>query len=777
MHSQMLLNNRKISFSPGETILEVAQTAGILIPTLCHWKEADHSNVCRICVVEVKGVDRLLPACSTLAREDMEVWTETERVVRSRRQTLELLLAAGRHSCLACEASGDCRLQDLAYQYGVEPTTVRQPADASPSAPEEAFIIRDYSKCVLCGRCVAACGEIQVNGAIAYPFGRREDRAGPHGWFPLPDPAKCVSCGQCVEACPVGALTEKKARGLGRAWETQKVRTTCPYCGVGCQQWVHVKDGQITKVTAVTDAAPNIGRLCVKGRFAYDFVYGMERLTTPLIKENEQFRPASWDEVLDLVAARFRDIIRLHGPDSVAGLSWARALNEDSYNLQKLFRAVFGTNNIDLCGHTGRTDAANGLSLAFGNPGAMTNSLGEFANARMLVCIGIDMTETHPIAATFVRNAVRLGAELIVIDHVKHLLCDHAALIAPIRPGTEVAFLNGLMHVILRENIYDKEFVERHCEGFEELKALVKAYSPERTARICGVSRNLIRQIACRLAAVRPAMVCYAPSLAGGTAARNKEVSIASLQMLLGNIGVECGGVNPLRVRNNAQGACDMGALPDVLPGYQKVTDPAAREKFSRFWGIRGLPAKPGLRFSDMLDALADGAVKAFYCFGENPAKGRFDYRHVYQCLASAEFLVCQDIFPTEMNRYAHVVLPSAAWCEDDGTFTSTERRVNRVRKGKEPPGLARPNWWIFREIARRMGQEWASASAQEIWDNEVSVLVPILAGIKYRRIEGNGLQWPCPTEDHPGTPVLHRAGDFPRGKGLFVPVEWTPPT
>ena len=386
------------------------------------------------------------------------------------------------------------------------------------------------------------------------------------------------------------------------------------------------------------------------------------------------------------------------------------------------------------------------------------------------------MAEAHPVAATFLKNAVRKGAEVIVVDPRRHALCDYASIFAQIKVGTDVAFLNGLMNVLLKEDLFDKGFVEEHTEGFGQLREVIETYPVERAAQICGVSADLMRQIARKMAAIKPGMVCYTLGITEHTSGRNNVVSIANLQMLLGNIGMEHGGVNPLRGQNNVQGACDMGALPNVFTGYQAVTVQAAREKFAEFWHVPSLPGEIGLTIPQMLDGMPTGAVKAFYCFGENPAKTEPNLRHVQHCLESVEFMVGQDIFPNETNQYADVILPSAAWCEDDGTFTNSERRVSRVRKIKEPPGLARPNWWIFREVARRMGHEWQSASARDIWDNEIAFLTPMLGGISYDRIEGNGLQWPCPTHDHPGTAVLHRHGNFSRGKGLFVPVEWTPP-
>lgn len=394
----------------------------------------------------------------------------------------------------------------------------------------------------------------------------------------------------------------------------------------------------------------------------------------------------------------------------------------------------------------------------------------------MFLCIGTNMTEAHPVAATFLKNAVQRGAELIVVDPRKQPLTKFATLYVPIRVGTDIAFLNGVMNVLITEGLFDKQFVQTCCVGFEALRDKVLEYPPERAGEICGISADLIREVARRMAAVKPAMLCYTLGITEHTCGKNNVMSTANLQMLLGNMGVECGGVNPLRGQNNVQGACDMGALPNVFPGYQRVTDAPIRKKFASAWKVQGLPEKNGLMIPQMLEGLVDGSVKAFYIFGENIANSEPDIAHVERCLESAEFIVCHDIFPTETTRFADVIFPAAAWSEDDGTFTNSERRVNRVRKVSEPPGEARPNWWIFKEIARRMGHEWTSNSGQEIWDNEISVLAPSMAGIKYERITNNGLQWPCTDFEHPGTCFLHKDGCFTCGLGQFNPVDWTPP-
>ena len=406
----------------------------------------------------------------------------------------------------------------------------------------------------------------------------------------------------------------------------------------------------------------------------------------------------------------------------------------------------------------------------------MTNSFSEFAKAKMFFCIGTNMTEAHPVASYFVKQAVQNGAGLIVVDPRRHALADHAKIYAPLKVGTDVAFLNALMHVLIKENLYDKDYVANCCENFDALKAAVDKYPPDEASRICGVSEAMIVEIARTLAANRPAMLCYTLGITEHTCGKNNVMSTANLQMLLGNVGRECGGVNPLRGQNNVQGACDMAALPNVYPGYQKVADPAMKEKFEKAWGVTGLSDKNGIMIPDMLEGLPKKKIRAFYIFGENLANSEPNIAHVEKCLESAEFLVCQDIFPTETTRFADVVLPAAAWGENEGTFTSSERRVNMVRKFKSPPGKAMPNWWIFKQIAKRFGQEWKSESAREIWDNELSVEAPAYGGIKYSRIENDGLQWPCPNVEHPGTFYLHRDGKFTRGKGMFMPVEWTPP-
>lgn len=406
----------------------------------------------------------------------------------------------------------------------------------------------------------------------------------------------------------------------------------------------------------------------------------------------------------------------------------------------------------------------------------MTNSFSEFENAKLFFLTGTNMTEAHPVASYFVKRALKKGAKLIVADPRKTAFAQEADIFAQLKVGTDVALLNGIMHVLLEEDLYDKEFVAANCANFDEMRATILQYPPEKAARISGVPQETIREMARMMASVRPGMLCYTLGLTEHTSGTNNVFSVANLQMLLGNLGVEGGGVNPLRGQNNVQGTGDMGAVPGSLTGQQSAANPEARAKFAKAWGVEKLPEKPGLFMPDMLSGLITKDVRGLFIMGENVANTEPDIAHVEFELASAEFLVSLDIFMTETTRFSHVILPSAAWGESDGTFTNSERRVSRVRKVKNAPGISKPGWWVMKEIARRMGSEWPSNSAQEIWDNEVTPLTPVLAGIKYSRIEQDGLQWPCPTEDHPGTKFLHAGGKFTRGQGLLKGIEWTPP-
>ena len=550
------------------------------------------------------------------------------------------------------------------------------------------------------------------------------------------------------------------------------VPTTCPYCGAGCGLLLVVANDRVVDTQPWPGHPVSEGKLCIKGWNAHQFIHHPERLTKPLIRQDGSFREASWEEALGLIAERLGGIKEKHGPDSVAFLSSAKCTNEENYLLQKLARAVIRTNNVDHCARLCHASTVAGLARAFGS-GAMTNSIDEILDADCILVTGSNTSEAHPIVAQEIKRAVRRGATLIVVDPRRIELAELAHFHLRQRPGTDVAWINGFCHVILREGLWDEDFVRERCENFEEFARAIEKYSPEYVEEITGIPAGLLVEAARAFGKAERAMIFYAMGLTQHTSGTDNVLAIANLAMLTGNVGRRSTGVNPLRGQNNVQGACDMAALPNVLPGYQKLSDPEVRAKFEKAWG-RPIPEEPGLTVVEMFRAAEEGKVKAMVIMGENPMVSDPDIQHVAEALEKLEFLVVIDIFPNETTRYADVILPAASFAEKDGTFTSTERRVQRIRAALRPPGEARPDWEILCELSMRLGYPMSYRHPAEIMD-EIASLVPIYGGISYERLEGEGLQWPCPSPDHPGTPFLHK-DRFPRGKGRFHPVEYRDP-
>ena len=767
---KITIDGQEIMAQEGRTILEIATELGIHIPTLCAMPELGFTpGSCRICVVEVEGAPTLVASCVYPVREGLVIHTHSERVIKARKIVLELLISRHPLDCMTCEKSGSCILQDLAYELGVKESRFGRIDRKLPLDESNPFIVRDLNKCILCGRCVEICNEIQQTHAIDFGYRSSQTKIIADGDVDLRY-SQCVSCGQCVAVCPVGALIDKNAQGKGRTWEFTKVKTTCNYCGCGCNFDFNVKDGKVVKVTSNPDSVVNGINLCVKGRFGYDYINRDDRLTTPLIRKNGKLEKASWDEALQLISDKFTQIKKENGSDSLAVLSSAKCTNEENYLLMKFSRAVLRTNNVDHCARLCHSATVAGLAQAFGS-GAMTNSIKELADASAIYLTGSNTTENHPIIALEIKKAVtKNGAKLIVADPREIELVKYATLWLRQRPGTDVALFNGLMNVIINEGLEDKEFIAQRTEGYEEMKKTVLKYTPEVVEKITGVPAEDIRKAA-RIYATAPTVsLIYSMGITQHTTGTDNVLSTANISMITGNVGKESTGVNPLRGQSNVQGACDLGALPNVYSGYQKVIDPQLREKFSKAWGAE-LPDKVGLTVVEILNAAYEGKIKGIFIMAENPAMSDPDLNHVREALKKTEFLVVSDIFITETAELADVVLPGVTIAEKDGTITNTERRVQKIRKAIEPVGEAKPEWQIICELAKKMGYNMSYSSPAEIME-EIASLTPIYGGMFYNRLDNGGLQWPCLNANHPGTKYLHK-DKFSRGKGKFTAVEF----
>lgn len=550
------------------------------------------------------------------------------------------------------------------------------------------------------------------------------------------------------------------------------IPTTCPYCGTGCGFYLKVRDGELVGVAPTKTNPVSQGRLCIKGVTAWESVIGGDRIKEPLIKRGGRFVQASWDEALDLVAKKFGELKKKYGPDSLGVWSSARCTNELNYLAQKLARAVFGTNNVDHCARTCHSPTVAGLARSFGS-GAMTNSIDELKDSACIFAIGSNAPEAHPLIGWRIRTAKDKGAKIIVCDPRKTDMANYADIHLQHYPGTDIALLNCLMNIIISEGLDAKEYVDTRTEGFEELKKVIKKYTPEYTAPIVGVEAALLVEAAKLYARTKPAAIVYTLGITEHTVGTENVMSVANLAMLTGNVGVESSGVNPLRGQNNVQGGCDMGALPDVYAGYQKVDDPAIREKFEKAWGVK-LNSKPGLTTTDQLLQAGAGKMKGFYVVGEDPLTSDPNITEVREGLEKLEFLVVHEIYMSPTAQMADVVLPGASFAEKTGTFTNSERRVQLVNQAIEPIGNSRPDWKIICEVATRMGYPFKYADTSEVMD-EVASLAPIYGGISHERIRSVGLQWPCPDKNHPGTKFLHK-GKFTRGLGKFYGIEHRPP-
>ena len=763
---RLFIDGLEIVASPRAILLDAALEAGLYIPHVCHHPDLEPVGVCRLCMVEIRGKGLTL-ACRTPVEPGMVVRTESPDIDKVRRVAAELLVVNHHGDCLACRKNNHCELQRVAAHVGIEAerlARLRRPSRTLPLDRSNPFFDFDPNRCVLCGICVRTCDEIAGVHALDFAFRGFQTTVATFANQPWVE-SRCVSCGECVVRCPVGALVPKAFEEPSR-----EVRTICPYCGVGCSIYAGVRGNRIVSMRGDPASPVNQGRLCVKGRFGHDFVRHPDRLTSPLIRKNGQLVTASWEEALDLVA---RTLAPYRG-GGFAAMASAKCTNEENYVFQKFVRQVMRTNNIDHCARLCHAPSVAGLAQSFGS-GAMTNSISEIAGAACILAIGTNTTSAHPVLALKIKEAVRRGAKLIVANPKQIELARHASLVLQHRAGTDVALLMGMMRVIADERLLDEEFLARRCENLPALLESLRPFTLDFAARITGVPEDQIRQAARTYATCKPATILFAMGITQHTHGTDNVLAVSNLALLTGNVGLPSTGVNPLRGQNNVQGACDMGALPNVFPGYQKVDSPQARARFEAAWGCP-LSGAPGLALTEVFDAICQGKIRTLYLMGENPVLSEADAHHVEEALRRLEFLVCQDIFLSETARLAHVVLPSATFAEKEGTFTNTERRVQRVRQVIEPLGDARPDWWIVCQVAQRLGAKGFGFSCAEEIFAEMAALTPSYAGITYQRLEDGGLQWPCPSADHPGTPILHRERfATPDGKARLVPLQYKP--
>jgi formate dehydrogenase major subunit len=784
-HSESMISveidGRPITVPEGTSIMRAASLAGVTIPRLCATEHLEPTGSCRLCLVEISGRKGTRTSCTTPVARGQKIITKSERLDKIRNGVMELYISDHPLDCVSCAANGDCELQDVSTAMGVNniryvPKHAHQDLKMDLGNPYFAY---DPTKCITCNRCVRVCQDVQGTFALTVDGRGFESRITPGMGGKFME-SNCVSCGACVQVCPTASLMEKTV--IAKGIPERSVLTTCAFCGVGCSFRAEVKGNEVVRMVPHMDGGANEGHSCIKGRFAFGFATHSERQTKPLIREKitDPWREVSWDQAIAYTAAGFKRIKDQYGSDANGGITSSRTTNEDVYAVQKMIRGAFGSNNVDTCARVCHSPTGFGLSHAFGTS-AGTQDFRSVDDCNVLLVIGANPTDAHPVFGSRMKKRIRSGAKIIVVDpraidlvESPHIRADYHL---QLQPGTNVAILNALTHTIMDENLEDVAFIETHCDliefGMWKNFILDKRNSPEALEQATGVPADQVRAAARLYATGGNAAIYYGLGVTEHTQGSSTVMAIANLAMITGNIGRPGVGVNPLRGQNNVQGACDMGSFPHELPGYRHISDATVRHQFETAWGVI-LDPEPGLRIPNMFDAAIAGSYRGIFVHGEDIAHSDPNIQHVHKALALMDHVVVLDLFLNETAKFAHVFLPGTSYLEKDGTFTNAERRINRVRPAIEMMNGGKHEWQIVAEIATAMGFPMGWNSGAEVMD-EIARLTPTFAYVSFKLLDERGsIQWPCNADNPDGSPIMHVHG-FARGKGQLALTEYIP--
>src|SRR5882757_7609970 len=779
---EMTVDGVPVAVPPGTSVMRAAKHAGIDIPKLCATDSLEAFGSCRLCVVEIDGARGTPASCTTPVAPGMVVRTQTDKVAKLRRGVMELYISDHPLDCLTCSANGDCELQDMAGVTGLREVRYGSGVDAGANHLDAAkdtsnpYFDFDASKCIVCSRCVRACDEVQGTLALTIEGRGFDSKVAAGAGVSFMD-SDCVSCGACVQACPTATLQEKTVIELGMP--TRSVITTCAYCGVGCSFKAELRGDELVRMVPYKDGGANEGHSCVKGRFAFGYASHPDRVLEPMVRDSiaEEWRTVSWEEAIGFTARRLLEIQAEHGTGSIGAITSSRCTNEEVYVVQKMVRAAFGNNNVDTCARVCHSPTGYGLKQTFGTS-AGTQDFKSVAKADVIMLIGANPTDGHPVFASRMKRRLRQGAKLIVVDPRRidlvrspHIEAEHHLSLAP---GSNVAMINAMAHVVVTEGLVDRSFVAERCEEFDEWASFIadEQHSPEAVEPITGVPAAEVRAAARLYAEAGNGAIYYGLGVTEHSQGSTMVMGMANLAMATGNIGRDGVGINPLRGQNNVQGSCDMGSFPHELPGYRHVSDDAVRSVYEELWGVQMLD-EPGLRIPNMFDSALDGSFRALFVQGEDIAQSDPNINHVHAALTAMDLVVVQDLFENETAKFAHVLLPGTSFLEKDGTFTNAERRINRVRPVMAPK-TGKHEWQIVAEIAAAMGAPMSYTDPSQIMD-EIAATRPTFAGVSFEHLDRVGsVQWPCNAAAPEGTPIMHADG-FVRGKGRFIQTTYVP--